>query len=139
MSFFNLFKTRGTAPVARERLQILLAHERAALGSGSLLATLREEILATIAKHIDIPPEALKVTVGRQGAVSTLEIDVEIPTDKIAANAAHPSHAAAAPVLRVFAADAPRQAPIARSQPVEEIIAPRPATARHRRGNRREN
>jgi cell division topological specificity factor len=132
MSFFNLFKTRGTAPVARERLQILLAHERAALGSGSLLATLREEILATIAKHIDIPPEALKVTVGRQGAVSTLEIDVEIPTDKISASPATPS-------LRLLAADAARNAPAARSQPVEEIIAPRPATVRHRRGNRREN
>ena len=132
MSFFNLFKMRGTAPVARERLQILLAHERVTLGSGSLLATLREEILATIAKHIDIPPEALKVTVGRQGAVSTLEIDVEIPTDKIAASPATPS-------LRLLAADAARNAPAARSQPVEEIIAPRPATVRHRRGNRREN
>jgi cell division topological specificity factor len=131
MSFFNLFKTRGTAPVARERLQILLAHERAALGSGSLLATLREEILATIAKHIDIPPEALKVTVGRQGAVSTLEIDVEIPTEKIAASQVIP--------LPPRATAAPGQAPAARSQPVEEIIAPRPATARHRRGNRREN
>ena len=101
MSFFNLFKARGTAPVARERLQILLAHERVTLGSGSLLATLREEILATIARHIDIPPEALKVTVGQQGAISTLEIDVEIPTEKIAASPAHPAplHATAAPSL----------------------------------------
>lgn len=101
MSFFNLFKSRGTAPVARERLQILLAHERVTLGSGNLLAVLREEILATIARHIDIPPEALKVTVGQQGAISTLEIDVEIPTDKIAASpaVALPLHATASPSL----------------------------------------
>jgi hypothetical protein len=32
MSLFRFFKSRGTAPVARERLQILLAHERVALG-----------------------------------------------------------------------------------------------------------
>jgi cell division topological specificity factor len=101
MSFFNLFKSRGTAPVARERLQILLAHERVTLGSGNILAILREEILATIARHIDIPPEALKVTVGQQGAISTLEIDVEIPTEKIAASPALPLplHATAAPSL----------------------------------------
>jgi cell division topological specificity factor len=101
MNFFNLFKTRGTAPVARERLQILLAHERMTLGSHNLLAILRDEILATIEKHIDIAPEALKVTVGRQGAVATLEIDVEIPTEKIGASPARqsPMQATAAPSL----------------------------------------
>ena len=50
---FGLFKRRSSAPVARERLQVLLAHERALLGrSDHLLGTLREEILAVIAKHI---------------------------------------------------------------------------------------
>jgi cell division topological specificity factor len=97
MNLFSLFKTRGTAPVARERLQILLAHERMTLGPHNLLAILRDEILATIAKHIEIAPEALKVTVGQQGAVSTLEIDVEIPTEKIAVSPARPmpAHATA--------------------------------------------
>jgi cell division topological specificity factor len=83
MSLFTFFKTRGTAPVARERLQILLAHERITLGPRNLIAILRDEILATIAKHIEIGPEALKIKMGQQGAVSTLEIDVEIPTEKI--------------------------------------------------------
>ena len=45
MSMFNLFRRRGSAPVARDRLQILLAHERAAArGQTDLLAILREEI-----------------------------------------------------------------------------------------------
>ena len=83
MSLFSFFKTRGTAPVARERLQILLAHERITLGPRNLIAILRDEILATIAKHIEIAPEALKVKMGQSGAVSTLEIDVELPTEKI--------------------------------------------------------
>jgi len=85
MSLFAFFKTRGSAPVARERLQILLAHERITLGPRNLIAILRDEILATIAKHIEIAPEALKVKMGHEGAVSTLEIDVEIPTEKIGA------------------------------------------------------
>lgn len=40
-----LFKRRGSAPVARERLQILLAHERSVLGQSNLITVLREEIL----------------------------------------------------------------------------------------------
>jgi cell division topological specificity factor len=45
MSLFRFFKSRGTAPVARERLQILLAHERVALGPRDLVAILRYELL----------------------------------------------------------------------------------------------
>ncbi|MCI4679491.1 cell division topological specificity factor MinE [Rhodoblastus acidophilus] len=84
MNVFAFFKTRGSAPVARERLQILLAHERVTLGPGNLIAILRDELLATIAKHVEIDPEALKIKMDHSGAVSTLEIDVEIPTEKIA-------------------------------------------------------
>jgi cell division topological specificity factor len=84
MNLFSLFKSRGTAPVARERLQILLAHERVTLGPANLIAMLRDEILATIAKHVEIAPEAVKIKMGQEGSISTLEIDVEIPTEKIA-------------------------------------------------------
>jgi len=83
MSLFNFFKARGSAPVARERLQILLAHERVALGPRDLVAILRDDLLATIARHIDIDPDKLKVTMERSGSVSTLEIDVEIPCEKL--------------------------------------------------------
>ena len=85
MNLFSLFKSRGTAPVARERLQILLAHERVTLGPANLIAMLRDEILATIAKHVEIAPDAVKIKIGNEGSNSTLEIDVEIPTEKIGA------------------------------------------------------
>ena len=86
MSLFGFLKTRGTAPVARERLQILLSHERVALGPRDLVAILRDELLATIARHIEFDPEKLSVKMDRAGAFSTLEIDVELPTEKIAAS-----------------------------------------------------
>jgi cell division topological specificity factor len=80
MSLLNLFRRRGSAPVARDRLQILLAHERASRGGQpDLLNVLREEILAVIAKHVKIEDENVQVTMDRGGEVSTLEIDVEIP------------------------------------------------------------
>ena len=52
MSIFSLFRKQRSAPMARERLQVLLAHERASLES-DLVAVLREEILAVIAKHVE--------------------------------------------------------------------------------------
>ena len=84
MSSFRLFKPRGTAPVARERLQILLSHERATLGPRDLVAILRDELLATIRRHVEIDPEKLSVKMDRGAGYSTLEIDVEIPCEKVA-------------------------------------------------------
>ena len=51
MSLFSLFTRRSSAPVARERLQVLLAHERAVIGNSDLVAVLREEILAELQAH----------------------------------------------------------------------------------------
>ncbi len=86
MNLFGLFKDRATAPVARERLQILLAHERLAVGPGDLVAVLRDELIATIARHVEIDPEKVIVRMDRAGAISMLEIDVEIPSEKIVGN-----------------------------------------------------
>jgi cell division topological specificity factor len=82
MNLLGFLKSRGSAPVARERLQILLSHERAALGPRDLVTILRDELLATIARHIEFDPEKLSVKMERAESVSTLEIDVEIPCDK---------------------------------------------------------
>ncbi|MFE1600011.1 cell division topological specificity factor MinE [Methylobacterium sp. ID0610] len=79
MNLIPFFSRRGTAPVARERLQILLAHERATSGRSDLAAVLREEILAVIAKHVAIDGDKVKVSMERGQAVSLLEIDVELP------------------------------------------------------------
>jgi len=79
MSLFNLFKARTSAPVARERLQILLAHERTFGGQSDLAAVLREEILEVIAKHIPLERDKVQVKLDRNSAVSTLEIDIEMP------------------------------------------------------------
>jgi cell division topological specificity factor len=78
-SIFQLFRRRPTASVARERLQILLAHERASVGQEGLVVTLREEILAVIAKHLTLDRDKVQVKLGREGETSILEIEVEMP------------------------------------------------------------
>jgi cell division topological specificity factor len=82
MSLFRLF-CRGTALVARERLQVLLAHEQIARGQTDLLAVLREEIVAVIARHVLFEPDKIQIKMDRGKSVSTLEIDIEIPSGLI--------------------------------------------------------
>ena len=80
MSLLSFFSRRNSAPVARDRLQILLAHERASGGTDpSLIAKLQEEILQVIAKHMAIDRDKVVVKLDRGSAVSTLEIDIEMP------------------------------------------------------------
>ena len=79
MNLRTLFRRQRTAPVARERLQVLLAHERMAGGHSELLNLLREEILAVIAKHITVDRDKVNIKLDRGTDVSTLEIDVEMP------------------------------------------------------------
>jgi cell division topological specificity factor len=82
MRLLRLFSGReATAPVARERLQILLAHERGLLGQSDLLVTLREEILAVVSKHIQLDPDKVMVKLERGKNVSTLEVDIEVPNN----------------------------------------------------------
>ena len=89
MKLLRLFGGRkASAPVARERLQILLAHERGLLGQSDLLVTLREEILAVVSKHVQLDPDKVMVKLERGKTVSTLEVDIEVPNnfDKKAAD-----------------------------------------------------
>jgi cell division topological specificity factor len=78
MSIFSFLGKKKTAPAARERLQVLLAHERCSTSS-DLVALLREEILAVIAKHVKVESDRVRVKMDRDEHMSILEIDVEIP------------------------------------------------------------
>jgi len=65
--------------MARERLQVLLAHERSHASRAGLVAVLQQEILAVIARHIAIDREQVTVRLEQGDQVSTLEIDIQVP------------------------------------------------------------
>ncbi|HXB77714.1 MAG TPA: cell division topological specificity factor MinE [Bradyrhizobium sp.] len=69
----------ASAPVARERLQILLAHERGSRGQPDLLELLRAEILSVVSRHVALDPEKVMVRMDRGDLVSMLEVDIEVP------------------------------------------------------------
>lgn len=81
MNLLRFFSRPPSAPAARERLQVLLAHERATVGDSDLVTKLRDEILAVIAKHVQIDNEKVSVKMERGAKVSTLAVDIEIPLD----------------------------------------------------------
>jgi cell division topological specificity factor len=84
MSLFSFFTRSRSAPVARERLQVLLAHERSITGRSDLVAILQQEILAVIARHFPIDRDKVIVKLDRGAQVSTLEIDIEMPDGAVA-------------------------------------------------------
>jgi len=82
MSIFNWFEwkyRRGSAPVAHDRLKVLLEHEGRRRVKSDLLGQLRGEIVAVICRHVTVEPENVQVKMNRGATVSTLAIDIEIP------------------------------------------------------------
>ncbi len=83
MSFlsFLLGQKKTSANVAKERLQIILAHERVGGGNNSpdYLPALQKELLAVISKYVQINPEDIKVQFDRQDSIEVLEVKIEMP------------------------------------------------------------
>ena len=95
MTLRNLFNKRTSSSVARERLQLILAHERSENGRPDLVITLREEILGVIAKHVTVERDKVKITLDRGEGVSTLGVDIELPLSSAAKLAAEKEKKAA--------------------------------------------
>ena len=79
MMLFSFMRRRASAPVARERLQILLEYERNMNSQVDLIAVLRQEILAVVSRNVTVDPDRVQVSVDRGANVSTLAVDIEIP------------------------------------------------------------
>lgn len=77
---FLLGEKKKTASVAKERLQIILAHERSGRGSRvDWLPQLQRELVAVISKYVSIKPDDIKVHLERQESLEVLEVKIELP------------------------------------------------------------
>jgi cell division topological specificity factor len=86
MSFFSflLGEKKKTAGVAKERLQLILAHERSSRSpKPDYLPALQKELIAVIAKYIQINPDDIKVDLQRQDNLDVLEVKIELPDKKL--------------------------------------------------------
>ncbi len=79
LSFF-LGEKKKTASLAKERLQIILAHERVQnKHQPDYLQSLQRDLIATIAKYVDINPDDIKVNLEQNGSLDVLDIKIELP------------------------------------------------------------
>ena len=78
---FLLGEKKKTATVAKERLQIILAHERSGRGGSrpDYLPQLQQELVAVISKYVSIKPDDIKVHLEKQENLDVLEVKIELP------------------------------------------------------------
>jgi cell division topological specificity factor len=81
MSLLDYFKISkvGSASVAKERLQILVAHERSSRNQPSYLPQLQKELLEVIRKYINVGQDAISVNFEQDENQETLEVNIVLP------------------------------------------------------------
>jgi cell division topological specificity factor len=69
---------RHSASIAKERLKIVLAHERAGRSAPDFLPRLQKELIDVVGRYVQIRDDMIRVNLGKSGETSTLEINIEI-------------------------------------------------------------
>jgi len=86
MGFLNFFigEKKQTASVAKERLQLILAHERSGRNAGTpdYLPQLKAELVAVISKYMKIDPKDVLVEREHQDNIEVLSVKIEMPDSK---------------------------------------------------------
>jgi cell division topological specificity factor len=93
MRLFNLlFPPRpSSAAIAKERLKIVLAHERAGSQAPDFLPRLQKELIDVVGRYVEIRDDMIRVTLGKTGETSSLEINIEIEGAKAKVASAVPA------------------------------------------------
>ncbi|MGP1666046.1 MAG: cell division topological specificity factor MinE [Rhodanobacter sp.] len=89
MGILDFLKRRPepTAPVARERLRIIVAQERSSRDAPDYLPMMRNELLEVIKKYVHVDLEAININLERGSGHEILELSVTLPEGKHAAKA----------------------------------------------------
>ncbi len=72
-------RPQKSAKKAKERLQIIISHERARRDHPDYLASMQKELLDVIAKYVAIDKDAVRVELERQEGCSVLELNIVLP------------------------------------------------------------
>jgi cell division topological specificity factor len=83
MSFFEqlLGGSRRSAPTAKERLQLVLVHDRADISPGKLEA-LKDDLITVISRHIEIDRRAVQVTLTRDREQQRLVAEIPLASPR---------------------------------------------------------
>ncbi|MDY0292786.1 MAG: cell division topological specificity factor MinE [Desulfuromonadaceae bacterium] len=80
MRFLDFFRSskQGTASIAKERLQIIVAHERRKTDTPDFLPMLQQDILTVVRKYIHISEDQIKLSLDSSGDVEVLELNISL-------------------------------------------------------------
>jgi cell division topological specificity factor len=78
LDYFRITKA-SSASVAKERLQILVAHERSSRNQPSYLPQLQKELLEVIRKYVNIDQDAISFNFEQDDNQETLELNIVLP------------------------------------------------------------
>jgi len=84
MGFFKFFRSNkedASAKLAKDRLQVLIAHERTGRGGPDYLPMLKQDILDVIKKYVSVGDDALSVQLESQDNCDVLELNITLPED----------------------------------------------------------
>lgn len=82
MALFDIFskdKQPNSASIAKERLKVIVAHERRARSAPDYLPALQNDILAAIRKYVEIETDQLQIDLNDDGNCAVLEVNVNLP------------------------------------------------------------
>ncbi|OOC10115.1 MULTISPECIES: cell division topological specificity factor MinE [Thioalkalivibrio] len=81
MGIFDYFRQprQKSANVAKERLQIIVARERAARSGPDYLPAMQQELLQVIRKYVEVDDDAVQMNVDREGDCEVLELNITLP------------------------------------------------------------
>ncbi|MGZ4958843.1 MAG: cell division topological specificity factor MinE [Methylomonas sp.] len=84
MSLLDYFRSSkpSSASLAKERLQILVAHERSSRSQPSYLPQLQKELLEVIRKYVNVEQDAITVNFEQDGNQETLELNIVLPEER---------------------------------------------------------
>lgn len=72
---------RSSAAVAKDRLQIVIAHERAERNKPSYLPILQKELLAVVRKYVQVDHDAISVSLEQSDNQEVLELNILLPEE----------------------------------------------------------
>lgn len=81
LNVVNVFKRTKSADIAKNRLHIIIAQEKAQQGAPDYLPLLRQEILKVVAKYTNANTDAVNVELHRKEHNAILELNVTLPDD----------------------------------------------------------
>ncbi|MCW7551843.1 MULTISPECIES: cell division topological specificity factor MinE [Endozoicomonas] len=82
MSLLQLFRSNKedkSAETAKERLQIIVAHERMSRSTKNVLPAMQKDILDVVRKYIEVSEDGISIRLDREGDYSILEVNVQLP------------------------------------------------------------